>query len=118
MLFETPDGKTRYAAWLARTLSTRPESSFGNEKKQWNVFEALPFPFQANGLRWLKPKSLLADKVLGCSMAPRLFHGDHVVIDRSETWRSTDGGEMLAKPHCRTVCAYNATIRSRVRSQI
>jgi phage repressor protein C with HTH and peptisase S24 domain len=120
MLFDTPEGKTQYVARLARdtagvsaAAAFPPESAAvrrnreNSAQKQWNVFVRAPLSFQTDGWRQLKakPKTLLAVKVMGRSMAPPLFNGDADVIGRSETRKPTAGdvfapvcsGEILAK---------------------
>ncbi|MCL2297208.1 MAG: hypothetical protein FWC38_09045 [Proteobacteria bacterium] len=97
MLFDTSDGKTRYAAQQTRDLAGAPAGSVrlaavsGHEKKQRNFFAAALRFFQAVGLRLLKrslkeplkakPKNRLAVKVTGYSMAPPLFNGNASVIN-------------------------------------
>lgn len=69
------------------------ELSAGNGREAWHIEEKEPLPFQADYIRRLdsKPKDLVAVKVRGDSMEPRLFDGDSVAIDRADTRVPADG---------------------------
>ncbi|MEI5998264.1 hypothetical protein H3V53_13930 [Paraburkholderia bengalensis] len=81
--------------------------SAGNGKESWHIEERDPLPFQADYIRRLdaKPKNLVAVKVTGDSMEPRLFDDDTVVVDRADLRIPASGGvfalvyagEMLVK---------------------
>ncbi|SPC17363.1 putative phage repressor [Cupriavidus oxalaticus] len=83
------------------------ELSAGNGKETWHIEEKEPLPFQADYIRRLdaKPKNLVAVKVTGDSMEPRLFDDDSVIVDRADTRVPANGGvfalvyagEMLVK---------------------
>ncbi|SOY65627.1 putative phage repressor [Cupriavidus phytorum] len=83
------------------------ELSAGNGKESWHIEEREPLPFQADYIRGLgsKPKDLVAVKVDGDSMEPRLFDGDTVIVDRADTRVPANGkvfalvyaGELLVK---------------------
>lgn len=68
--------------------------SAGNGKETWYIEEKEPLPFQADYIRRLdaKPKNLVAAKVRGDSMEPRLFDDDTVIVDRSDTRVPANGG--------------------------
>ncbi|MGO4151390.1 LexA family transcriptional regulator [Cupriavidus sp. YAF13] len=83
------------------------ELSAGNGRETWHIEEKEPLPFQADYIRRLdaKPKNLVAVKVTGDSMEPRLFDDDSVIVDRADTRVPANGGvfalvyagEMLVK---------------------
>lgn len=70
------------------------ELSAGNGKETWHIEEKEPLPFQADYIRRLdaKPKNLVAVKVNGDSMEPRLFDDDTVIVDRADTRVPANGG--------------------------
>ncbi|MBF6987223.1 S24 family peptidase [Cupriavidus sp. IK-TO18] len=70
------------------------ELSAGNGKEAWHIEEKEPLPFQADYIRRLdaKPKHLVAVKVHGDSMEPRLFDDDTVIVDRADTRVPANGG--------------------------
>ncbi|PRG29274.1 XRE family transcriptional regulator [Burkholderia multivorans] len=90
-------------------LITRVDVAFsaGKGKEAWHVEEKEPLPFQADYIRRLdaKPANLVAVKVKGNSMEPRLFDDDTVVVDRADRRIPAGGGvfalvysgEMLVK---------------------
>jgi phage repressor protein C with HTH and peptisase S24 domain len=79
----------------------------GNGEVEWYIEEREPLPFESSYIRKLraKPKNLVAIKVDGDSMEPRLFDGDTVVVDRADQRIPANGGvfalvyvkEMLVK---------------------
>jgi len=81
--------------------------SAGNGRETWHIEEKTPLPFQADYIRRLhaNPKNLVAVKVRGDSMEPRLFDDDTVVVDRADRRIPASGGvfalvyagEMLVK---------------------
>lgn len=82
--------------------------SAGNGRETWHIEEKPPLPFLADYIRRLdcsSPKNLVAVKVRGDSMEPRLFDGDTVVVDRADQRIPASGGvfavvyagEMLVK---------------------
>ncbi|CAJ0705940.1 LexA family transcriptional regulator [Ralstonia holmesii] len=81
--------------------------SAGNGRETWHVEEKEPLPFQADYIRRLNasPKNLVAVKVRGDSMEPRLFDDDTVVVDKADQRIPASGGvfalvyagEMLVK---------------------
>lgn len=81
--------------------------SAGNGRETWHIEEKPPLPFLADYIRRLDciPKNLVAVKVRGDSMEPRLFDGDTVVVDRADRRIPASGGvfavvyagEMLVK---------------------
>jgi len=81
--------------------------SAGNGRETWHVEEKEPLPFQADYIRRLNssPKNLVAVKVRGDSMEPRLFDDDTVVVDKADRRIPASGGvfalvyagEMLVK---------------------
>lgn len=81
--------------------------SAGNGRETWHIEEKEPLPFQADYIRRLdaSPKNLVAVKVRGDSMEPRLFDDDTVVVDRADRRIPASGGvfaivyagEMLVK---------------------
>jgi phage repressor protein C with HTH and peptisase S24 domain len=81
--------------------------SAGNGREAWHIEEREPLPFQADYIRRLdsKPKDLVAVKVDGDSMEPRLFDDDTVIVDRADTRVPANGkvfalvyaGELLVK---------------------
>ncbi len=81
--------------------------SAGNGRETWHVEEKQPLPFQADYIRRLDatPKNLVAVKVRGDSMEPRLFNDDTVVVDKADRRIPASGGvfalvyagEMLVK---------------------
>ena len=81
--------------------------SAGNGRETWHIEEKRPLPFQADYIRRLDciPKNLVAVKVRGDSMEPRLFDDDTVVVDKAEKRIPASGGvfavvyagEMLVK---------------------
>ena len=81
--------------------------SAGNGRETWHIEEKEPLPFQADYIRRLNssPKNLVAVKVRGDSMEPRLFDDDTVVVDRADRRIPANGGvfalvyagEMLVK---------------------
>ncbi|MGA4125529.1 XRE family transcriptional regulator [Ralstonia nicotianae] len=81
--------------------------SAGNGRETWHIEELTPLPFQADYIRRLDatPKNLVAVKVRGDSMEPRLFDGDTVVVDKADRRIPASGGvfalvysgEMLVK---------------------
>ncbi|SPA44635.1 LexA family transcriptional regulator [Cupriavidus taiwanensis] len=71
------------------------ELSAGNGRgESWHIEEKEPLPFQADYIRRLdaKPKNLVAVKVDGDSMEPRLFDDDTVIVDRADTRIPANGG--------------------------
>ncbi|GAA0809623.1 LexA family transcriptional regulator [Cupriavidus gilardii] len=70
------------------------ELSAGSGREAWHIEEREPLPFQADYIRRLdaKPKNLVAVKVNGDSMEPRLFHDDTVIVDRADTRVPANGG--------------------------
>lgn len=70
------------------------ELSAGNGKETWHIEEKEPLPFQADYIRRLdaKPKNLVAVKVHGDSMEPRLFDDDTVIVDKADTRVPANGG--------------------------
>jgi len=120
-----PEAPAKATAFAARPISTYesldelpPETtilithvdvalSAGNGRETWHIEEKEPLPFQADYIRRLdaKPKNLVAVKVHGDSMEPRLFDDDTVVVDRSDKRIPAGGGvfaivyagEMLVK---------------------
>ncbi|CBJ38301.1 putative phage repressor [Ralstonia solanacearum CMR15] len=70
------------------------ELSAGNGRETWHIEEKEPLPFQADYIRRLdsKPKDLVAAKVNGDSMEPRLFDNDTVVVDKADTRVPANGG--------------------------
>ncbi|MGA4113023.1 S24 family peptidase [Ralstonia nicotianae] len=81
--------------------------SAGNGRETWHIEERQPLPFQADYIRRLDatPKNLVAVKVRGDSMEPRLFDDDTVVVDKADQRIPAGGGvfaliyagEMLVK---------------------
>lgn len=81
--------------------------SAGNGRETWHIEEKEPLPFQADYIKRLKasPKNLVAVKVRGDSMEPRLFDDDTVVVDKADQRIPASGGvfalvyagEMLVK---------------------
>ncbi|MGA3803724.1 S24 family peptidase [Ralstonia nicotianae] len=81
--------------------------SAGDGRETWHVEEKEPLPFQADYIRRLNasPKNLVAVKVRGDSMEPRLFDDDTVVVDKADQRIPASGGvfalvyagEMLVK---------------------
>lgn len=81
--------------------------SAGNGRETWHIEEKTPLPFQADYIRRLDctPKNLVAVKVRGDSMEPRLFDDDTVVVDKADRRIPASGGvfavvyagEMLVK---------------------
>lgn len=81
--------------------------SAGNGRETWHIEEKEPLPFQADYIRRLRasPKNLVAVKVRGDSMEPRLFDDDTVVVDKADQRIPASGGvfalvyagEMLVK---------------------
>jgi phage repressor protein C with HTH and peptisase S24 domain len=81
--------------------------SAGDGRHPWHVEEREPIPFESSYIRKInaKPKNLIAVKITGHSMEPRLFDGDMVVIDKADKHVPASGGvfalvyakEMLAK---------------------
>jgi phage repressor protein C with HTH and peptisase S24 domain len=73
----------------------------------WYIEERDPLPFEASYISKLhaKPKNLVAVKVSGSSMEPRLFDGDTVVVDKADQYVPADGavfalvyaGQLLVK---------------------
>lgn len=70
------------------------ELSAGNGREAWHIEEKEPLPFQADYIRRLdaKPKNLVAVKVNGDSMEPRLFDDDTVIVDKANKRVPADGG--------------------------
>lgn len=70
------------------------ELSAGNGRETWHIEEKEPLPFQADYIRRLdaKPKNLVAVKVHGDSMEPRLFDDDTVIVDRADKRVPANGG--------------------------
>lgn len=70
------------------------ELSAGNGRETWHIEEKEPLPFQADYIRRLdsKPKNLVAAKVNGDSMEPRLFDNDTVIVDKADTRVPANGG--------------------------
>lgn len=70
------------------------ELSAGNGKETWHIEEKEPLPFQADYIRRLdaKPKNLVAVKVHGDSMEPRLFDDDTVIVDGADKRVPANGG--------------------------
>jgi len=70
------------------------ELSAGNGKETWHIEEKEPLPFQADYIRRLdaKPKNLVAVKVNGDSMEPRLFDDDTVIVDQADKRVPANGG--------------------------
>jgi len=70
------------------------ELSAGNGRETWHIEEKEPLPFQADYIRRLdaKPKNLVAVKVHGDSMEPRLFNDDTVIVDKADTRVPANGG--------------------------
>lgn len=70
------------------------ELSAGNGRETWHIEEKEPLPFQADYIRRLdcKPKNLVAAKVTGDSMEPRLFDNDTVIVDKADTRVPANGG--------------------------
>ncbi|MGA4409259.1 helix-turn-helix transcriptional regulator [Ralstonia nicotianae] len=68
--------------------------SAGNGRETWHIEEREPLPFQADYIRSLdsKPKNLVAAKVKGDSMEPRLFDKDTVVVDTADQRVPANGG--------------------------
>lgn len=68
--------------------------SAGNGRETWHIEEREPLPFQADYIRTLdsKPKNLVAAKVKGDSMEPRLFDKDTVVVDTADQRVPANGG--------------------------
>lgn len=68
--------------------------SAGNGRETWHIEEREPLPFQADYIRGLdsKPKNLVAAKVNGDSMEPRLFDKDTVVVDTADQRVPANGG--------------------------
>jgi phage repressor protein C with HTH and peptisase S24 domain len=75
--------------------------SAGNGRETWHVEEKEPLPFQADYVRRLdaSPKHLVAVKVRGDSMEPRLFDDDTVVVDKADR-RIPTGGGVFALVYC------------------
>lgn len=83
------------------------ELSAGKGRQSWHIEEKEPLPFQADYIRRLdaKPKNLVAVKVTGDSMEPRLFDDDTVLVDSADKRVPANGGvfalvyagEMLVK---------------------
>lgn len=75
--------------------------SAGNGRETWHVEEKEPLPFQADYIRRLdaSPKNLVAVKVRGDSMEPRLFDDDTVVVDKADR-RIPTGGGVFALVYC------------------
>ncbi|MDO3524522.1 S24 family peptidase [Ralstonia pseudosolanacearum] len=81
--------------------------SAGHGRETWHIEEKEPLPFQADYIRRLdaSPKNLVAVKVRGDSMEPRLFDDDTVVVDKADRRIPAGGGvfalvyagEMLVK---------------------
>ncbi|MCK4125465.1 MULTISPECIES: S24 family peptidase [Ralstonia solanacearum species complex] len=81
--------------------------SAGNGREAWHIEEKAPLPFQADYIRRLdaSPKNMVAVKVHGDSMEPRLFDDDTVVVDKADLRIPASGGvfalvyagEMLVK---------------------
>lgn len=81
--------------------------SAGKGRQSWHIEEKEPLPFQADYIRRLdaKPKNLVAVKVNGDSMEPRLFDDDTVLVDSADKRIPANGGvfalvyagEMLVK---------------------
>ncbi|MDR3381765.1 S24 family peptidase [Cupriavidus basilensis] len=81
--------------------------SAGAGRETWHIEEREPLPFQADYIKRLdsKPKDLVAVKVDGDSMEPRLFDGDTAIVDRADTRVPANGkvfalvyaGELLVK---------------------
>lgn len=70
------------------------ELSAGNGRETWHIEEKEPLPFQADYIRRLdaKPKNLVAVKVHGDSMEPRLFDDDTVIVDSADKRVPANGG--------------------------
>lgn len=70
------------------------ELSAGNGKESWHIEEKEPLPFQADYIRRLdaKPRDLVAVKVDGDSMEPRLFDDDTVIVSKADTRVPANGG--------------------------
>jgi len=83
------------------------ELSAGKGRQSWHIEEREPLPFQAAYIRRLdaKPANLVAVKVNGDSMEPRLFDDDTVLVDSADKRVPANGGvfalvyagEMLVK---------------------
>lgn len=81
--------------------------SAGKGREAWHIEEREPLPFQAAYIRRLdaSPKNLVAVKVTGDSMEPRLFDDDTVLVDSADVRVPANGGvfalvyagEMLVK---------------------
>ncbi|WP_420889291.1 S24 family peptidase [Cupriavidus gilardii] len=81
--------------------------SAGPGRHNWHVEEREPLPFQSDWIKHLSasPKNLVAVKVVGDSMEPRLFDGDTVLVDTADKRIPAQGGvfaliyaaEMLVK---------------------
>jgi len=81
--------------------------SAGSGRHNWHIEEREPLPFQSDWIKHLSasPKNLVAVKVHGDSMEPRLFHDDTVLVDTADRRIPAQGGvfalvyaaEMLVK---------------------
>lgn len=90
-------------------LITRIDVAFsaGDGRENWYIEEKEPLPFQTDYIKRLdvKPANLVAVKIKGNSMEPRLFDQDTILVDRRDTRIPANGGvfalvyagEMLVK---------------------
>lgn len=90
-------------------LITRIDVAFstGDGRENWYIEEKEPLPFQTDYIKRLdvKPANLVAVKIKGNSMEPRLFDQDTILVDRRNTRIPANGGvfalvyagEMLVK---------------------
>ena len=90
--YETLDELPKESTVLITRIDVK--LSAGNGRETWHIEEREPLPFQADYIRSLdsKPKNLVAAKVNGDSMEPRLFDKDTVVVDTADTRVPANGG--------------------------